>query len=74
MLAMKLILKTSKMKTANSYIRNTKTDETFDTMEGKFYPSNWESTLETLEYVKQLFNSDVELFENCEIVTIDFNN
>lgn len=62
------------MKTANSYIRNTRTDESFDTMENKFYPSNWEPTLETLDYVKQLFNSDPKLFENCEIITIDFNN
>jgi len=52
------------------YIRNTKTDEAFDTQEMKFYGSNWEPTMETdKDYLQSLIDNDPEKFENCIIET-----
>ena len=54
------------------YIRNTKTDESFDTMEMKFYPNNWEPELEEdKDYLQSLIDDEPEKFENCVIETIE---
>ena len=54
------------------YIRNTKTDESFDTMEMKFYPNNWEPELEEdKDYLQSLIDEDPEKFKDCEIETIE---
>ena len=53
------------------YILNTKTDQSFDTMEMKFYSNNWNPEMEEdKEYLEGLINRDPERFENCIITTI----
>ena len=60
------------MKTLH-YILNTKTDESFDTMEMKFYPNNWEPEMEEdKDYLQSLIEEDPEKFENCVIETRTF--
>lgn len=50
------------------YIRNTRTDQTFDTYENKFFSSNWQP-----EYAKEksdlesLMKEDKEKFKDCII-------
>ena len=54
------------------YIRNTKTDENFDTMEMKFYPNNWEPEMEEdRDYLQSLIDDDPERFKDCIIETIE---
>ena len=54
------------------YIRNTKTDESFDTMEMKFYPNNWEPEMEEdKDYLQSLIDENPEKFKDCEIETIE---
>jgi hypothetical protein len=49
-------------------IRNTKTDENFDTNEMKFYGSNWEPEYtDDRLYLEILLERDPEKFENCII-------
>lgn len=53
------------------YIRNTKTDQNYDTLEKKFYGSNWEPNYEEdKEWLQVLIDSSPEKFENCVIETI----
>jgi hypothetical protein len=49
-------------------IRNTKTDQTFDTTEMKFFASNWEPEY-TIDrtYLEMIMNNYSEQFENCVI-------
>lgn len=56
------------MKTATFYIWNTKTDESFDFNENRFYSSSWEPELEEKSYLETLIKNDFEKFENCVIV------
>lgn len=52
------------------YILNTKTDESFDTNEMKFYPSNWTPEIDCdKSYLERLIKNDPEKFENCIIAT-----
>jgi ClpP class serine protease len=54
------------------YIRNTKTDESFDTMEMKFYPNTWEPEMEEdKDYLQSLIDENPEKFKDCEIETIE---
>lgn len=56
------------------YIRNTKTDENFDTIEMKFYGSNWEPVYEEdKEWLQSMINEDPERFEDCVIETVETN-
>jgi len=60
------------MKTLH-YILNTKTDESFDTIEMKFYPNNWEPEMEEdKDYLQSLIDEDPEKFKNCIIETRTF--
>jgi len=55
------------------YIRNTKTDQSFDTMEMKFYPNNWEPEMEEdRAYLQRLIDDDPEKFKDCIIETRTF--
>jgi len=55
------------------YIRNTKTDQNFDTIEMKFYSNNWEPQLEEDKvYLQNLIDSDKEKFKNCIIEEVEF--
>ena len=64
--------KTKNMKKAH-YILNTVTDQSFDTMEMKFYSNNWEPELEDdKKYLQNLIDSDSEKFANCIIETKTF--
>jgi len=55
------------------YIRNTKTDASFDTMEMKFYPNNWEPEMEEdRAYLQSLIDEDPEKFKDCIIETRTF--
>lgn len=56
------------METSVFYIWNTKTDESFDTNENRFYGSNWESQLEEKSYLETVMAKSPEKFENCVIV------
>jgi hypothetical protein len=58
------------MKTSTFYILNTKTDETFDTNEMRFYSASWEVELEEKHYLETVINNHPELFENCIIANI----
>jgi len=52
------------------YILNTKTDQSFDTMEMKFYSNNWNPEMEEdKEYLEGLINRDPERFENCIVAS-----
>lgn len=56
------------------YIRNTKTDQNFDTIEMKFYDNNWEPQLEEdKDSLQEMINEDPETFKNCivEIVKVE---
>lgn len=54
------------------YIRNTKTDQNFDTVENKFYGSNWEPTYEDdKEWLQGIIDEDPEKFENCVVETVE---
>ena len=50
------------------YIRNTKTDESYDPYEMKFFPNNWEPDWvdDRLELVK-ILDSNPEKFKDCVI-------
>lgn len=57
------------------YIRNTKTDESFDTIEMKFYPNNWEPEMEEdKNYLQSLIDEDPEKFENCVVETVEIED
>jgi hypothetical protein len=60
------------MSNATFYIWNTKTDESFDTNENRFYGSNWEVELEEKSYLESVMANDPERFIDCKIV--DINN
>jgi hypothetical protein len=53
------------------YIRNTKTDQNFDTMEMKFYGANWELTLTDDKVLLETLLEDKEKFENCIIEEVE---
>ena len=56
----------------NFYILNTKTDQSFDTNEMRFYPSNWTPEFEEDRfYLERLMKNDPEKFENCIIVSLE---
>lgn len=56
------------------YIRNTKTDENFDTREMKFYDSNWDPTYEEdKEWLQSMIDADPEKFKNCVVEIVDIN-
>ena len=51
------------------YILNSKTDYSFDPIENKFYPNNWEPELDDdKDYLQSLIDQDPEKFENCKFV------
>lgn len=53
------------------YIRNTKTDQNFDTIENKFFNSNWEpQPEEDKKSLESLIENDKERFDNCVIEEI----
>jgi hypothetical protein len=57
------------MKTPSTfYIWNTKTDESFDTNEMRFYSASWEVELEEKGYLETVMANNPEKFENCIIV------
>jgi hypothetical protein len=56
------------MKTENYYIWNTKTDESFDTGEMRFYSATWEVELEEKSYLEMVMANHPEKFENCIIL------
>lgn len=56
------------MTTSTFYIWNTKTDESFDTNEMRFYSASWEVELEEKDYLEIVMKNNPELFENCIIV------
>lgn len=56
------------METATFYIWNTKTDESFDTNEMRFYSASWEVELEEKSYLETVIANHPEKFENCIIV------
>ena len=56
------------MTTATFYIWNTKTDESFDTNENRFYSASWEVELEEKSYLETVMDNSPEKFENCIIV------
>ena len=50
------------------FIRNTKTDENFDTNEMKFYRANWEPEYtDDKLYLEIIIKNDPLKFENCQI-------
>lgn len=50
------------------YIRNTKTDENFDTNEMKFYNSTWDPTYEEdKEWLQSMIDEDPKKFKNCVV-------
>jgi hypothetical protein len=53
---------------ATFYIWNTKTDESFDTNEMKFYGANWDVELEEKSYLETVMANHPEKFENCVII------
>jgi len=56
------------------YIRNTKNDQNFDTVEMRFYPSSWNPVLEyDNEYLQSLIDSDSIKFENCIVEEVEIN-
>ncbi len=56
------------MTTSTFYIWNTKTDESFDTIEGKFYGPNWSPELSEKNELEILIANDPTKFENCLII------
>jgi|LakMenEpi03Aug12_release.lakeMendotaPanAssembly.Ray.scaffolds.fasta_scaffold3489799_2 hypothetical protein len=54
--------------TATFYIWNTKTDESFDTNENRFYSASWDVELEEKSYLETVIANDPAKFENCKIV------
>jgi hypothetical protein len=56
------------MKKATFYIWNTKTDESFDINEMRFYSASWEVELEEKKYLEMVMANHPEKFENCIIV------
>lgn len=55
------------------YILNKKTDESFDTMEMKFYSNSWEPVLEDDEdFLQSLIDEDPDKFKDCIIETKNF--
>ena len=57
------------------YIRNTKTDQNFDTIEMKFYGSNWEPIYEEdKEWLQAMIDEDSEKFENCVVETVEIED
>jgi len=57
------------------YIRNTKTDKNFDTMEMKFYGSNWGPNYEEdKERLQGMIDEDPEKFENCVVETVEIED
>ena len=67
----KFLEEKSYLKTSTFYIWNTKTDESFDTYEMRFYSASWGVELEEKSYLKTLMASNPEKFENCIIVDIN---
>ena len=57
------------MTTATFYILNTKTDESFDTNENRFYSASWEVELEEKSYLETVIANNPEKFENCVITS-----
>ena len=54
------------------YIQNTKTDQSYDTMEGKFYDNSWSPELEEDRgCLQHLIDQDPEKFENCVIEEVE---
>ena len=50
------------------YIRNTKTDQSYDIFDEKFYDSNWTPNYEQdKKYLQYLIESYPEKFEDCVI-------
>ncbi len=39
----------------------------YDTNDQKFYDSNWDRTLDSEKYLKQLIKNNLEKFEGCKI-------
>ena len=60
------------MKTSTFYILNTKTDETFDTNEMRFYSASWDIELEDKIYLETFISNHPKKFENCIIVNREF--
>lgn len=58
------------MKTSTFYIWNTKTGESFDFNENRFYSASWDVELEEKEYLESLMEVNKEKFENCKVVNI----
>ena len=57
------------------YIRNTKTDESFDTNEMKFFSNSWTPEYEEdKSYLKGLISGDPEKFENCVVETVEIED
>jgi len=57
------------------YIRNTKSDMNFDTMEMKFYTNNWEPVLEDdKDYLENLIEEEPERFEDCIIEEVEIQD
>jgi hypothetical protein len=62
------------MKTNLYYILNVVTDQSYDTIEGKFFSSNWSPELsDDKAYLKLLMRNDPKKFENCKIVKVKSN-
>lgn len=56
------------------YIRNAKTDQNFDPIEGKFFGANWEpQTTDDKVYLETLIAGNPDKFQDCKIeeVTTD---
>jgi len=54
------------------YIRNTKSDQSFDTNEMKFFSNSWTSEYEeNKSYLERLIADDPEKFENCVVETVE---
>jgi uncharacterized protein YllA (UPF0747 family) len=54
------------------YIRNTKTEQYFDTDEMKFYSNSGEVTYEDdKDWLQGMINEDPERFENCVVETVE---
>ena len=57
------------------YIRNTKTDQNFDTIEMRFYSNNWEPMYEEdKQFLEGLIENDPQKFENCIIEKVEVEN
>lgn len=53
------------------YIWNSKTEESFDTNEMKFFPANWEPELSDSKFfLEDLINENPLMFENCKVIEI----